>query len=162
MSGDTGRPADAPTGDAREGTTLVLGAANHDDACRRLARERGDPAYRVRATVDAAAGRCCTDARELYDTGVYDDLALSEAGVVVSETVAGLDAAASGLVVCVDGLPRPVDEAGRRPLLRFLHAVTHRVADAGGRCHVHLAVDPGDDLAAVVAPLFETVVDARG
>ncbi|CQH53195.1 uncharacterized protein HHUB_1936 [Halobacterium hubeiense] len=161
MSGDARRSGGAPaTGGRREGATLVLGDADHDAACRRLAGDSPDSAYRIRATTDAAGGRCCADVADLYDTGVYDDLALSEAGVVVSDTIANLDAAAGRLVVCVDGLPRPTDESGRRQLLQFLHAVTHRVADADGRCHVHLAADADDDLAAVVEPLFETVVDA--
>ncbi|MCD2202468.1 DUF7504 family protein [Halobacterium sp. KA-6] len=164
MSGDAGRSASAPdTGEAREGTTLVLGETSHDDACRRLTHESADDAHRVRATVGEASGRCCTSVDHLYDTGVYDDLALSEAGVVVSDTIANLDGDATEsdrLVVCVDGLPRPTDETGRQQLVQFLHAVTHRVGTANGRCHAHLAVDADDDLAEVVGPLFETVVDA--
>lgn len=164
MSGDAERPDGTPAaGDARARTTLVLGETSHDDACRRLADEGSPRAYRVRASADAPSGRCCASVDDLYDTGVYDDLALSEAGIAVSDTIENLDAAeSSDLVVCVDGLPRPTDEPGRRQLVQFLHAVTHRVGTANGRCHAHLAVDADDDLAAVVAPLFETVVDADG
>lgn len=166
MSGDAERFASAPdVGEPRAGTTLVLGDTSHDDACRRLADESSRRAYRIRATVDAAGRCCCTNVDELYDTGVYDDLALAEAGIAVSDTIANLDAdvtESSRLVVCVDGLPRPDDESGRQRLVQFLHAATHRVGTANGRCHVHLAVDADDDLAAVVAPLFETVVDVDG
>ncbi|GAA0282490.1 DUF7504 family protein [Halobacterium noricense] len=164
MSGDAGRSASAPdTGEAREGATLVLGETSHDDACRRLANESANYAHRVRATTDAESGTCCASADDLYDTGVYEDLALAEAGIVVSDTIANLDGGVTEpnpLVVCVDGLPRPTDETGRQQLVQFLHAVTHRVGTANGRCHAHLAVDADDDLAEVVEPLFETVVDA--
>ena len=159
MSGDARRSAGAPNvGDAREGTTLVLGETSHDDACRRLADEGSHRTYRIRATTDAPSGRCCASVDDLYDTGVYDDLALAEAGIAVSDTIANLEAdvtESSALVVCVDGLPRPTDETGRQQLVQFLHAVTHRVGTAGGRCHAHLAVDVDTDLAAVVAPLLE-------
>lgn len=164
MSGDAGRSASDPyTGEARAGTTLILGETSHDDACRRLADQSADDAHRVRATADAESGQCCTSVDHLYNTGVYDDLALSEAGIVVSDTIANLDAdvpESNRLIVCVDGLPRPTDETGRQQLVQFLHAVTHRVGTANGRCHAHLAVDADDDLAEVVEPLFETVVDA--
>ncbi len=166
MNGDAERLAGTPdVGDAREGTTLVLGETSHDDACRRLADESSRRAYRIRATTDAPSGRCCASVDDLYDTGVYDDLALSEAGIAVSDTIANLDGDVTEpdrLVVCVDGLPRPTDETGYQQLVQFLHAVTHRVDTANGRCHAHLAVDPDADLAAVVAPLFETVVDVDG
>lgn len=162
MSGDVERPDGTPAvGDAREGTTLVLGETNHDDACRRLAGEGSHRAYRIRASADAPGGRCCASVDDLYDTGVYDDLALSEAGIAVSDTIANLNVTeSSDLVVCVDGLPRPTDDADCQQLVQFLHAITHRVGTADGSCHVHLAVDAHDDLAAVVEPLFETVVDA--
>ncbi|MCG1002705.1 MULTISPECIES: hypothetical protein [Halobacterium] len=161
MSGDPKNSGEGPNaGGVRDGTTLVLGDGSHDAACRRLADECAGDAYRVRATTDAADGRCCAGVDDLYDTGAYDAIALPEAGVVVSDTIANLDAPAGRLVVCVDGLPRPTGDDERRTLLQFLHAVTHRVGAANGRCHVHLGVDADDDLAAVVEPLFETVVDA--
>ncbi len=162
MSGDAARLSGPAVGEAREGTTLVLGETSHDDACRGLAGDGSPRAYRVRAVLDG--GRRCASTDDLYDTGVYDGLNLPDAGVAVSDAVANLDApveASGRLVVCLDGLPRPDDAAGRERLVQFLHAVTHRVCDANGRCHAHLAVDADDDLAAVVAPLFERVVDAE-
>ncbi|MFC3478901.1 DUF7504 family protein [Halobacterium litoreum] len=155
----TGRVADADGG-----STLVVGADGHEAACRTLAGSEDAGTQRIRVT-----GRGPTtgavDATDLYDAGVYDDLDLAAAGTAVTDVLDTVEAAAAEaverFVVCVDGLPEPTDSEDRERLLRFLHAVTRRVANAGGECHVHVPAERDDAFATTVAPLFDDVVDAR-
>lgn len=167
MSPESGRRADvSEVVEVRGGTTtLVLGTTSHDGTCRRLARAGPGRAFGVRATTSEPSGRTTASTGQQYETGVYDDLPLADAGVVVSETIENLDHEGATLepgqlVVCLDGLPLPAAPPGRHRLFQFLHAVTRRVRDADGHCHAHLPVDAESPLAAVVAPLFEHVVDA--
>lgn len=168
MSREGGRRADlSEVVQSRGGTTtLVLGATSHDAACHRLAGAGTGHAYRVRVTADGSADAPHASTDGQYETGVYDGLAVPEAGVAVTDTVAnlghdggGLDS--GGLVVCVDGLPAPSERAGRRELFQFLDALTRRVTDVDGHCHAHVPADADSRVAAVLAPLFDYVVDAQ-
>lgn len=167
MSGEGRRRADvAEVSESRGGTTaLVCGSTSQDAACRRLARAGPGRAFRVRATTSGPPDAHCTDTDDQYETGVYDDLAVPDAGIAVSDTIANLgyyDGALEPgkLVVCVDGLSRPADRSDRRDLFQFLHAITHRVRDVDGHCHVHVPVEVDAHVTEVVAPLFDYVVDA--
>jgi hypothetical protein len=151
---------------SRGGTsTLVVGATSHDAACRRLARAGPGRAYRVRMTTSESPTAPHAATNEQYQTGVYDAVPKPDAGIAVSDTVANLAHEAEPLeqgqlVVCVDGLAAPGDREERRAQVQFLHAITHRVEDVDGHCHVHLPVDTGAEVTHVVEPLFEYVVHA--
>lgn len=181
MSGEGGRRAELVEAiETRDGaTTLLVGSANHDTACRRLAEAARGRGYRVRLAPNEPNSVRAANTGAQYETCVYDDLALANAGIALAETVRTLDWGSgtidpdSGtldgddgtlepgqLVVCIDALPRPTSVDDRRHLFQFLHAVTHRVGTVEGHCHAHLAVDPDSRVAAAVDPLFEYVVDA--
>lgn len=180
MSGEGGRRAGLEAAiDSREGaTTLLVGSANHDTACRRLADAATERGYRVRLAPNEPNSVRTANTDAQYETCVYDDIALANAGIALAETVRTLDRSSSTidrdtetfepddstlepgqLVVCVDALPRPTSEDDRRQLFQFLHAVTHRVGTVDGHCHAHLAAGPDSRIAAVIEPLFEYVVD---
>jgi hypothetical protein len=167
MSREGGRHADLSTVvETRRGTTtLVLGATSHDAACRRLARTGQGRAYRLRMRTAEPDGVEAASTDETYETAVYDDLALPEAGVAVADTTSNLEHDGvtldpGQLVVCVDGAPLASTRTERQQLFQFLHAVCQRVADADGHLHVHLPVDSQSRVATVVSPLFEYVVEA--
>lgn len=167
MSRERGRHADLSTVVQTRGgsTTLVLGATSHDTACRRLARAGPGRAYRLRMRVTDPDGVQAASTDDRYETGVYDDLALPEAGIAVTDTISnlehdGLTLDPGQLVVCVDGVPLPSNRTERRQLFQFLHAVCQRVADADGHLHVHLPVGSQSRVAMAVTPLFEYVVEA--
>lgn len=158
---DLAEAVESPSG----ATTLVLGETGHGGACERLARAGRGRAFRIRVAADADDSEPCADTADLYETGVYDDLPLPDAGIAVSDTVANLGREDrttddGSLVVCVDGLPTPSERDERCRLVQFLHAITHRVEDEAGHCHVHIDVGAESRAAAVLAPLFEQVVDA--
>lgn len=167
MSGEGSRGAESPvahTADSGE-ATLVCGGADHDAACRHLARPESDGATRIRVTTGEGATEPSSDAEESYETGVYDGLGLAEAGVVVSDSIENLrnDGGTAGtdpFVVCIDGVPHPDETDERERLFRFLHALTSRVGDVSGDCHVHLSVPRNAPLTAVLEPLFDDVVTA--
>lgn len=159
---DVSRPG-AETGDSG-GATLVCGATNHDEACQQLARTKLGSAKRIRVTTGEGA-EPRSDTEHIYETGVYDGLELSEAGIVVSDTIDSLETElrADGdqsVVLCVDALPQPDGFESRKRLFRFLHALTRRVRDVDGACHVHLGVARSASLVATIEPLFDDVVTA--
>lgn len=167
MGSKGGRPTDLTevVQSRRATTTLVVGATSHDAACSRLARAGPGRGYRVRTTTTGSPDAPHADTDDQYETGVYDDLAVADAGIAVSDTIANLahdeGSLESGrVVVCVDGLPRPSSRAERRDLVQFLHAITHRVEDVDGHCHVHLPVEPDAHVTDVIAPVFDYVVNA--
>lgn len=149
--------------EATGAATLVVGRHGHDEACRRLADSPGSDGNGIRVTTSAGGDPTAATA-EHYDTGVYEGLTLSEAGVVVTDSIENVrgpsQVASDGQVVCVDGIPQPSSPDDRDRLFQFLHGVTSRVRDVDGECHVHLDADPAAPIATVLAPLFDDVVAA--
>lgn len=167
MSGEGGHGASGSVAETQGSgsATLVCGASGHDAACRRLAQTEAVSATRIRVKPRDGSVEPCADTDNLYDTGVYEDLGLSEAGIVVSDSIENIRTeveadANKPFVVCVDSVPHPRETAGRERLFRFLHALTRRVQDVDGDCHVHLSVSRAAPLATVLAPLFDDVVTA--
>jgi hypothetical protein len=168
MSGEGGRDASRAVTETNDsGTaTLVCGTANHDDTCRQLAREPVGSVKRIRVTTGEGADPL-SETGHSYDTGVYDGLGLSEAGIVVSDTIDTLERErrADGdqsVVLCIDALPEPDGFESRERLFRFLHALTRRVSDIGGDCHAHVGVEPNASLVTSLEPLFDDVRTATG
>lgn len=166
MGGEGGRGASRPGAGTGEsgGATLVCGATNHDEVCRQLAQRTLGSAKGIRVTTgEGAEPRSANE--HIYETGVYEGLDLSEAGIVVSDTIDTLETEVwadgdQSVVLCVDAVPQPDDAEGRERLFRFLHALTRRVRDVDGDCHVHLGVARSASLVATLEPLFDDVVTA--
>lgn len=150
-----------------DATVLVVGPADtgHALSCRTLATHpQVSTPLRVCAH-DTPGGRCNGDGAP-YESGAgnYESLAIDEAGLVVTESMANLTAATeppSGFHVCVDGVPSSADPGDQRTVFSFLHAITRWVADRDTGCHVHLDADPGSAFVDTVAPLFDSVLELR-
>lgn len=138
---------------------LVVGERSedaHGRTCRALA---ADEDYRFRALTSDTDP--CADTTDWYGSGVFEKMAPAQLGIALDDAIANLATVGDtpDCHVCLDGVPTSLDEADERALFRFLHALTARITDDGGRCHVHLA----DDVTArTVAPLFDRVVAVDG
>lgn len=167
MSGQGGRGASGTGPEATDsGSTLVCGTSGHDAACRQLVADTPVCATRICVTGSEDAPEPCAASDEVYQTAVYEGLGLPESGIVVSDTLETLPAErgrddSPPFVICVDAVPHPDDKEGRDRLFRFLHALTRRVRNADGSCHVHLDADRSAPLATVLAPLFDDVLTAE-
>lgn len=151
MSDDSPQSSDA---------TLVAGADEvaHERACHYLIdSDTPDP---LRVTTAEPDARVCADTTAWFEKegAVFDEMALSQVGVALSEALNNLDGTPH---VCLDGLPHPEDDADREAVFRFVHAAVSRVRAAGGQCHAHVATDESEVLAYLLEPLFDDVLEVE-
>lgn len=160
-SGDTRGLEDLPDGSL----LLVAGedaATTHAQTCRRLATRTG-VSMPFRVCADATLrGRVLGDSEPYGDgAGNHTDLALSEAGLVATESIANFsaDGGLEGLHLCVDGLPAPTTEQDTRTLYRFIYTLTRAISRFDSGCHVHLPTDASREPVDTLAPIFDTLVE---
>lgn len=160
-SGDTRLLDDIPVGSL----LLVAGddaTTTHATTCRGLATRSG-VTMPFRVCADATSRGQVLGEPEPYGSGVgnHADLALSEAGLIATESIANfsVDSSLEGLHLCVDGLPIPETAADTRTLYRFIYTLTRAVSRHGSGCHVHLSADASGGPVDTLAPIFDALVE---
>lgn len=91
---------------------------------------------------------------------------LSDLGIAISSAIEEFEVQANGLApaelrVGVDSLVPLLEEYGTERVFKFLHLTNGRVHDTGGMIHYHLPMDRDSDVASILAPLFDIVIELR-
>lgn len=126
-------------------------------------RVSSDPARGTVISVggtDTTSDGCVADAWTVIRVDPPSNL--TRLGVAFTEALDGAREAddADGVALCFDSLTASLQYADVNRLFQFLHAVTGRIASAGGVGHYHLDPDACDDrTVATVAGLFDAVVE---
>ena len=146
-----------------------------------------DPAQRIGSNADAVdsetltlvnyatQARCTAASRSDAATGAAissaeDDsmeaATLADLGIAISSAIEGFEAESNGLApaelrVGVDSLVPLLEEYGSERVFKFVHLTNGRTRDVDGMIHYHLPTDRNSDVASVLEPLFDVVVELR-
>lgn len=125
----------------------------------------GVPSRTIRYGTDTrSAAATSTDAGagapdRVVDSELPDLQSAIDEAVAALEPDAGYDAAE--LRVCVDAADALLSRHADERVFQLLHALSGRMRETGGMCHVHLPVAYDDEHVALLGPLFDAIVEVR-
>lgn len=119
----------------------------------------------------------CTAVSQADDTGLnptpssteetpIEAATLADLGIAISSAIDAFEDETGGLApaelrVGVDSLVPLLEEYGTERVFKFVHLTNGRTRDVDGMIHYHLPMDRDSDVASVLAPLFDIVVELR-
>lgn len=91
---------------------------------------------------------------------------LTDIGIAISSAIEEFETDADGLApaelrVGIDSLVPLLEEYETERVFKFVHLTSGRTRDADGMIHYHLPMERDSDVAAILEPLFDLVVELR-